>query len=207
MKLVYFVRHGQSEANVGAVFQGAESPLTATGRKQASRIAARVARLPVEVVIVSPLKRAQETAECIKAHTTAPIITSPLFQERKKPRGLEGKSLHDPKAQHVYHAWVRTLFARNRELHSGENYERLVKRAQQALRFLEKRSEQHIAVVTHGFFMRILAAIVIHGKANPDIVRVFAKGLEMENTGLTVFRFTPERGWQLWIWNDHSHLG
>ena len=40
-KVVYFVRHGQSEDNVAPVFQSPDSPLSAVGRNQAARIAAR----------------------------------------------------------------------------------------------------------------------------------------------------------------------
>lgn len=41
-KVVYFVRHGQSEHNVAPVFQSTESPLNATGVRQANNIAKRV---------------------------------------------------------------------------------------------------------------------------------------------------------------------
>ena len=48
-KVVYFVRHGQSEDNVAPVFQSPDSPLSAVGRNQAARIAARVATLAFDV--------------------------------------------------------------------------------------------------------------------------------------------------------------
>jgi broad specificity phosphatase PhoE len=34
-KIVYFVRHGESEGNVLSVFQSSDSPLSEKGRKQA----------------------------------------------------------------------------------------------------------------------------------------------------------------------------
>src|SRR4029450_8286333 len=62
VKVVYFVRHGQSEDNVAPVFQSPDSPLSAVGRHQAARMAARVATLAFDVLLASPYRRAHETA-------------------------------------------------------------------------------------------------------------------------------------------------
>src|SRR5262245_24213248 len=64
-KVVYFVRHGQSEDNVAPVFQSPDSPLSAVGRAQAVRIAERVAKLSFQALLASPYRRAQETAAVI----------------------------------------------------------------------------------------------------------------------------------------------
>jgi broad specificity phosphatase PhoE len=66
-KVVYFVRHGQSEDNVAPVFQSPDSPLSAVGRQQAERIAARVAKLSFDVLLASPYRRAHETAAVISS--------------------------------------------------------------------------------------------------------------------------------------------
>ena len=65
-KVVYFVRHGQSEDNIAPVFQSPDSPLSAVGRHQAARIAARVATLAFDVLLASPYRRAHETADVIR---------------------------------------------------------------------------------------------------------------------------------------------
>lgn len=77
------VRHGESELIVEHRFQGqAESPLSATGRRQAALVATRLARphdrpaLPVPsgpplAIVHSPLGRAAETATAIQAAATA----------------------------------------------------------------------------------------------------------------------------------------
>jgi phosphoserine phosphatase len=71
------VRHGESEYIVEGRFQGrAETPLSATGRRQAELVAARLARphaapaVPVPAgsplaIVTSPLSRAASTAEAI----------------------------------------------------------------------------------------------------------------------------------------------
>ncbi|MDP2655923.1 MAG: histidine phosphatase family protein, partial [bacterium] len=80
-KTVYFVRHGQSEGNVGTVFQPLNSPLTEKGREQAEYIAERAASLSFESVVSSPLTRARETAEAIAKRTKKSIEFSDLFVE------------------------------------------------------------------------------------------------------------------------------
>jgi broad specificity phosphatase PhoE len=61
------VRHGRTEANASGLLLGrADPPLDATGRAQASAVAAALAPLHPEMRIVcSPLRRARETASVV----------------------------------------------------------------------------------------------------------------------------------------------
>src|SRR4029450_10818002 len=92
-KVVYFVRHGQSEDNVAPVFQSPDSPLSAVGRTQAERIAARVAKLAFDVLLASPYRRAHETADVISTVTGKTPELCALFTERVKPTSVNGKPL------------------------------------------------------------------------------------------------------------------
>ena len=65
MKKIFFVRHGESEGNVGIRYQGPDSRLSSLGAEQALVIAKRCAKLPAECLISSTLNRAQQTAEII----------------------------------------------------------------------------------------------------------------------------------------------
>jgi probable phosphoglycerate mutase len=59
--VLYLVRHGRTDANARGLLQGRlDPPLDETGRRQAEAIADMVG--PVDHVITSPLRRAQETA-------------------------------------------------------------------------------------------------------------------------------------------------
>lgn len=67
--MIYFVRHGESEANLKGVFAGQkdDSILTEKGKEQA-RITAQNIKLQIpkiDRIIYSPLKRTLETAEII----------------------------------------------------------------------------------------------------------------------------------------------
>ncbi len=67
--MIYFVRHGESEANKRGVFAGQkeDSPLTSKGREQAVLTAQAIIvdKVKMHRVISSPLKRSLETAQII----------------------------------------------------------------------------------------------------------------------------------------------
>jgi len=67
--MIYFVRHGESEANQKGVFAGQkeDSVLTEKGIEQARSTAQeiKIENLQFDRIIFSPLKRAKETAEII----------------------------------------------------------------------------------------------------------------------------------------------
>ncbi|MGH9010824.1 MAG: histidine phosphatase family protein, partial [Acidimicrobiia bacterium] len=60
---VFLVRHGQTDWSVTRQYTGrTDLPLNDEGRRQAERLGARLARERFALVLVSPLKRALETA-------------------------------------------------------------------------------------------------------------------------------------------------
>ena len=66
--------------------------------------------------------------------------------------------------------------------------------------------------MTHGYFLRMLVARVLLGDLlTSSAQQRFHRRALHENTGLTALRFTARHGeppaWQLWIYNDHAHLG
>jgi len=67
--MIYFVRHGESEANTRHVFAGQkdDSMLTNKGREQALATAQEIIKegLKIDKIYSSPLKRASETAKII----------------------------------------------------------------------------------------------------------------------------------------------
>jgi len=63
---IYLVRHGETESNLAGLWQGAtDSPLTATGRIQVSRLADRLGARRFDAVVTSDLGRAVATAAAI----------------------------------------------------------------------------------------------------------------------------------------------
>ncbi len=210
-KIVYFVRHGQSEDNAAPVFQALDSPLSEKGLEQAEFNAKRVSKIQFDKLIASPLKRAKQTAEAISKATGNPVEYSDLFVERVKPSSISGKPYTDPKASKVWRDWEESLTSTKNNVEEGENYRDIIHRADEALEYLLQLPEKTLVVVTHGYFLRTLVARVLFGNGlNADSFRHFQKVVSMENTGITVMvyegAFEQEPCWRLWIYNDHAHL-
>jgi len=211
-KVVYFVRHGESEANVAPVFQSPESPLSERGRHQAQLIAERVSQLRFDALISSPFARARETAQVIAQATEADVEYSDLFVERLKPSSINGKPFTDPAASATWECWEESLFTPETRVEDGENFDDLVARVDRALSFLEGRPEHALLVVTHGYFLRtVIARMVMRDALTGSIHRAFQSSFVSQNTGVTVIRLEsnalePAPRWRLFTFNDHSHL-
>ena len=92
MKTIYFVRHGESEANVGhPTFLGEKSDLTPKGREQARFIAERCKNLSFDALISSTAERARMTAEYISQVTGKNVEVEKVFTERKLPTSIIGQ--------------------------------------------------------------------------------------------------------------------
>ena len=108
MKL-YFVRHGESEANVLKEFsnRGLKHALTATGRQQASVLAQTLQGLPLIKIFSSPVLRAIQTAEILSCELDIPYETVDALREYDVGV-LEGKSYADGLQLYseVYDAWI-----------------------------------------------------------------------------------------------------
>lgn len=216
MKTIYLVRHGESEGNTSLTFQTRESLLTEKGREQAEFIAKRVEKLPIEAIIASPAVRTRVTAETIAARTKKTVDFSDLFVERRTMTQVWGRRINDPEIADIKQVLFR-FDEPNLRYSDEENFEDLKTRADAALSYLEKRPEDHICVVGHGLFTRILVARVLMGKemTGPECLKI-VNALRTRNTGLSVLHFKehagmgpegPESNWQLLVWNDHAHLG
>ena len=210
-KIVYFVRHGESEANITPVYQPLGSPLSGKGRQQAKLIAERIAKVSFEALVVSPLFRAKETAEAMTKLTGKKPEYSDLFVERIKPTRLGGKSRDDKEASGLWKEWEKSLYAHGLRAEDGENFDDHIARADKALDFLKNRTEKTMVVVTHGFFLRtIIARVILGDSLTPEAFKNFHMRVGTENTGLSVLKYSKTwetTSWLLWIFNDHAHLG
>lgn len=82
MKL-YFVRHGESEANTRGVISNRESPfgLTDLGRRQANILAEQLESIPFTTIYSSPVRRARETAEILSKTLRRPYQVTEALRE------------------------------------------------------------------------------------------------------------------------------
>jgi broad specificity phosphatase PhoE len=157
------------------------------------------------------LRRAKETAEIIALTTGREPEYSALFVERMRTGRIDGKPYNDKEANALWRDWQKDFYTPGMQLADGESFDDLIRRADAALAFLEARTEQSLAVVTHGLFVRTIVARVLLGDfLSGEVFRRFQRVTSMENTGLTAVRyhgaFEEEPCWRLWTHNDHAHL-
>jgi probable phosphoglycerate mutase len=212
MKEIYFVRHGESEANVGEFHGKPSTPMTQRGHEQALFIAQRCSSLPLQALITSTYTRAKQTAGYIADKIKIVPEESDLFVENGFVSALWDARRSDPASQSALKSIIENWGVPGYHFADEENFEEIVRRVDAALAFLSERSEEHIGVVTHGGFLRNVVGRAMFGDAfTPEVSDVFFRALHvMENTGLTILSFGDQREktpWKLRIWNDHAHLG
>ncbi len=95
----WLVRHGTTEAPPGVAIGWSDVPLDGRGRRQAERLARKLARASLRHVYASDLARARQTAEAIAAKHGLPVEETPALRELDFGR-WEGRDLRD--------LWVET---------------------------------------------------------------------------------------------------
>jgi 2,3-bisphosphoglycerate-dependent phosphoglycerate mutase len=146
---IYFLRHGESIGNAEGFHQGqADFPLTERGLDQACLLAShwRDADTSFDLIISSPLVRAQQTAEVLRDALNVPLMLDPLWMERNNGllaglRPEEASQIYPrPEFVHPYQAIGET----------GESQWELYLRAGQAVQSLLNRSPGQYLVISHG---------------------------------------------------------
>jgi 2,3-bisphosphoglycerate-dependent phosphoglycerate mutase len=185
MKL-YFVRHGQSEANLLKVIsnRGLVHPLTELGRAQAAQLAQALTGLPITKIYSSPLLRAQQTAEIVSA---ALGLTFELADALREPDcGIaEGRSDEAAWAEHrqAWSAWLDEQRYDYR-IEGGESYHDLYARF---MPFIDRLLTEHggtsdqIFLISHGQLLGMMLPAML-----ANATEVFAEPRSIPNTGLIV---------------------
>jgi probable phosphoglycerate mutase len=107
---IFFVRHGESEANIQHVFsnRGYQHGLTARGRVQTQELAEILKWVQIHQIFSSPLLRAVETAQILSDQLSCPIKITDGLKEYDCGI-LEGKS--DPESwgifDQVFDQWMK----------------------------------------------------------------------------------------------------
>ena len=141
--MLILVRHGRTPANAAGLLQGRlNHDLDELGERQAQAVARMVeSTLPVDAVIASPLKRAQQTA----AAFGPPVETDDRWLEVSYGK-YEGTSLGDISSE-VWRRWIEDF---DFVPEGGESLTALDERVRGACDDLVERAvEQNVVVVSH----------------------------------------------------------
>ncbi len=152
---ILLIRHGETAGNRNRIIQVPQTPLSEHGLAQAARLGRRLADSPIAEIWSSHLPRAHQTAQAIERTTRAPLAIHEELEERNLGdlRGTPYSQLDfDP-------------FALDYSPPGGESWavfhERVDRMWQRIERhwfahFAASRPDQHLAVVSHGLFLRSL---------------------------------------------------
>ncbi|HYS93330.1 MAG TPA: histidine phosphatase family protein, partial [Candidatus Acidoferrales bacterium] len=79
---IFLIRHGETLGNASRTVQMPDNSLSPRGTAQAERLARRLAREDIALILSSDYARAVATADHLRLATGAPVRYSPLLQER-----------------------------------------------------------------------------------------------------------------------------
>jgi len=116
-------------------------------------------------MLVSPYERTQETSEIINQQLPHPLQreTVELLSERRNPSEIIGKSIVDPEVVNIVDHMDKSYHSDDYRFSDEENFQDLKERARKLLDYLGTRREKTVLVVTHGIFLRMIAAYILYG--------------------------------------------
>ena len=157
MKL-FFVRHGQSEANVVRVFsnRGIKHGLTEKGRQQAVEVANSLSEYPIDTIYSSTLLRAKQTASAISEKLSIPYTATPSLLEIDFGI-LEGKYYYE-KEPHFSNLMLSWFIHKDYDykIEKSESYTDVKNRFVPFIEDLKKSDKKNIVIVGHGALFRFM---------------------------------------------------
>lgn len=204
---IYIVRHGESIANAKRIHQHPTTPLSQTGEKQAVLVAKRFANISIDSILSSPHTRAKQTAEKISEVTSVPIEYINLLCEIKRPSELIDIHYDDERALQIKKLLKENRSDPRKRYTDEETFYDAKQRVQELLTYIEKLDKEHIVLVTHGDFLKmILGVMIFEEKLTHDIFAEIERTFSHRNTGVTVCTKTKKFRWVIETFNDVSHL-
>lgn len=192
---LYFVRHGESEANLLQEFSNGldKHGLTPLGRRQAAALAEKLDGIPFAAIHTSPILRAVQTAEILAERLGAPVQTTDALREYDV-------GIHEGRADQaswdayweVFLAWM-DLRDWDRGLAGGETYEDIRARF---MPFITHLCDQYSAIdanillVSHGGTLKCMLPLLL-----PTRTHAFFKTNHIDNTGYIIAQW-HDTGWK-----------
>ena len=213
---LYFVRHGESVANLSDR-NGSKRPddadrLSERGWEQARGLGRRLEGEGLDLIVASPMRRAQETAQGIAEVLGLPIETDEDLYEVRQSDAFYASSPDYGDTGTL--RWMPTADPDFAEP-GAESFNDIVARVHRVQeRLAETASERRVVAVSHHNFLHFFLGVTLFGD---DFAPWMVPGLYQAghaNTGITIFEQVSRRlmdgvdlpGWVLRTWNDRAHL-
>jgi probable phosphoglycerate mutase len=161
--ILYFIRHGESEANTLGIISNRNRPhaLTETGRRQVLLLAEKLRTKSISRIYTSPIPRARETAEILAARLSLPMECVDALREPDCGI-LEGRGDKAAWIEHDFwkNSWLQG-HERDRGPEGGETFNDVQKRFSEFIEYLmgrhgETEVETGLLLVTHGELIQLV---------------------------------------------------
>ena len=213
---LYFVRHGESVANLSDR-NGDKRPedadrLSERGWEQARSLGRRLQGEGLELIVASPMTRAQETAQGIAEVLELPVETGEdLFEVRQSDAFYAASPDYGDTGTLNWMPSAEPSYAEP----GAESFDDIVARVKRVQEhFEETATERRVLAVSHHNFLHFFLGVTLFGE---DFAPWMVPGLYQAghaNTGITIFERVGQRlmdgvdlpGWILTTWNDRAHL-
>jgi broad specificity phosphatase PhoE len=185
---IYFVRHGESEANLLREFSNGlnKHGLTEKGRAQALALAQTLRGKPITRIYTSPILRALQTAEILARELRLPLEIANALSEYSVGV-LEGRS--DPESHDLFwqetEAWLKRGEL-NRRIPQGESFLDIRARFLPFVQTLQEEQAGDALLVGHGGTSRCMLPLALN-----NISFAFALEHGMANTAAVIAESTP----------------
>ncbi len=202
MTTVYFVRHGQSAANLTQTFAGhIDVPLTDLGRQQAACTAEFLADIPLAAVYTSDLSRAYDTG-CAVAKLHGLSVATCADLREIYAGDWEGKTYEELEASDpAYRIWVHEIGCVT--CTNGESVAHLQTRVADAVSAIVARHpDESICIVSHGTPIRALTALLTDTPLAQMHTVPWAS-----NASVTIAEFSSAHEGKIISADLHEHLG
>ena len=178
MKL-YFVRHGESEANTRGVISNRDRPfgLTDLGRGQAKVLAESLKDIPISAIFSSPILRARQTADILSRSLGQPYQVTEALREYDCGV-LEDRS--DDASWELHRGFYEDWTLHHNYLRKPDGGENFLEIRERFLPFINSltldglHTDHHILSVGHGGLFQLMLPLVL---TNVDDLFVGSHGI------------------------------
>lgn len=191
---IYLIRHGHVDYTPPNQVT-AHNPLTPLGREMARRLAQRCDEYDLDLLVASPMLRAQETAAAIRErHPELPFLLMPEFAEISIA-DLEGYPGSLPPED--VNAWDEAHYRHARDV----LWERARRGWSQLQETIAERRVERVALVSHGGPLNAIVYHVLGLEGPPRLIL----GVKMDYTATSCVRYLDGRQSIVWL-NDARHV-
>lgn len=202
----YFIRHGESVGNELGVQQFDNIQLTELGKIQAFAVGKYLKTKDIDALLSSELYRARETADIIAKLVghEAQIING--LRELKHPTSMQGMRYDDKQVLEMKKQLYTMADDPAFHIEDGENFIEFQKRCTDILNYLTTRQEKVLAIVTHGYVIRMFVMLtMLRQNVKPNFIEEMRTSWKISHGSVTKLDYTDDQ-WLLRGFNDTAHL-